>query len=209
MRKVVVFISIIVTTILVVLFYKPSDNTPNFYRLVSLQEYEGKLYNPKDYFDSPDTLCDNKDTLARAVVTRKNTALDVAKSLFLSKFGQKNVQKLQTSLIGDSVWKVSAIGKDTMAVYIYKSNGRILNDKTKEVNSILVDNPTLAVEIGIAYLSDIYGKETINGEYPFDVVKFQHSWLIMGTLPKGHYGGTGQIQISAYDAKVKFYIHEK
>lgn len=31
----------------------------------------------------------------------------------------------------------------------------------------------------------------------------------MGTLPKGHYGGTGQIQISAYDAKVKFYIHEK
>lgn len=209
MRKVVVFISIIVTTILVVLFGKPSDNTPNFYRLVSLQEYEGKLYNPKDYFDSPDTLCDNKNILARAVVTRKNTALDVAKSLFLSKFGQKNVQKLQASLIGDSVWKAIAIGKDTMAVYIYKSNGRILNDKTKEVNSILVDNPTLAVEIGIAYLSDIYGKETINGEYPFDVVKFQHSWLIMGTLPKGHYGGTGQIQISAYDAKVRFCIHEK
>ena len=47
MRKVVVFISIIVTTILVVLFYKPSDNTPNFYRLVSLQEYEGESYNPK------------------------------------------------------------------------------------------------------------------------------------------------------------------
>ena len=107
------------------------------------------------------------------------------------------------------MWKASAIGKDTMAVYIYKSNGRILNDKTKEVNSIFVDNPTLAAEIGIAYLSDIYGKETINGEYPFEVVKFKHSWLIMGTLPKGHYGGTGQIQISAYDAKVKFYIHEK
>lgn len=208
MRKVVVFISIIVTTILVVLFYKPSDNTPNFYRLVSLQEYEGKLYNPKDYFDSLDTLYDN-NALAGAIVTRKNTALDVVKSLYLSKFGQENVQKLQASLIGDSVWKASAIGKDTMAVYIYKSNGRILNDKTKEVNSILVDNPTLAAEIGIAYLSDIYGKETINGEYPFEVVKFKHSWLIMGTLPKGHYGGTGQIQISAYDAKVKFYIHEK
>lgn len=209
MRKVVVFISIIVTTILVVLFYKPSDNTPNFYRLVSLQEYEGESYNPKDYFDSPDILYDNNDTLAIAVVTRKNTALDVAKSLFLSKFGQKNVQKLQASLIGDSVWKAIAIGKDTMTVYIYKSNGRILNDKTNDVNNILVDNLTLAVEIGIAYLSDIYGKETINGEYPFDVVKFQHSWLIMGTLPKGHYGGTGQIQISAYDAKVRFCIHEK
>lgn len=210
MRKVLVFISIIVATILVVLFYKPSDNTPNFYRLVSLQEYEGEMYNPKDYFDSVDTLGNNEKKCSRDIVTHERTAIGIVKSLYSYKFGQKEkIHNAQAFMLGDSLWKVCAMGRDSMVVYVYKSNGRIMVKKYDSLNAIPINDPALAAQIGIAYLRDIYGDEIINSEYPFDVVKFKHSWLIMGTLPEGHCGGTGSIIISSKGGMVWHFIHEK
>lgn len=189
---------------------KPSDDEDKFFRLVSLKEYEGEMYNPKDYFDAVDTLGNNEKECSRDIVTQERTAISVVKSLYSYKFGQKEkIHDTQTSLLGDSLWKVCAMGKDTLVIYIYKSNGRIMVKKLECLNAIPINAPSLAAQIGIAYLRDIYGDEVINGEYPFDVVKFKHSWLMIGTLPKGYCGGTGSITISSKGGMVRYFCHEK
>lgn len=181
-----------------------------FFRLVSLKEYEGEMYNPKDYFDSVDTLGNNEKKCSRDIVTQERTAIRIVKSLYSYKFRQEEkIHDVQASMLGDSLWKVCAIGRDSMVIYIYKSNGRIMVKKSDSLNAIPIKEPSLAAQIGIAYLCDIYGDEVINGEYPFEVVKFKHSWLIMGTLPEDYCGGTGSITISSKGGMVRYFCHEK
>lgn len=76
-------------------------------------------------------------------------------------------------------------------------------------HNVIIGNPQLAATLGIEYLKDIYGEEIIKGEYPFNIVEFQHSWLIFGNLPKGCYGGVGSINICKRDGMVISYRHEK
>lgn len=73
----------------------------------------------------------------------------------------------------------------------------------------LINTPELAAQIGICYLCDIYGKDVIKEEIPFNIVEFQHSWLLEGTLPPNSYGGVASIYITKKDGMVIDYIHEK
>ena len=56
---------------------------------------------------------------------------------------------------------------------------------------------------------DIYGKKEISTEYPFNVVEYQGSWTVFGSLPKGSLGGVGVINISRADGMILLYDHGK
>lgn len=73
----------------------------------------------------------------------------------------------------------------------------------------LINTPELAAQIGICYLCDIYGKDVIKEEIPFNIVEFQHSWLMEGSLPPNCYGGVASIYIAKKDGMVIHYMHEK
>lgn len=73
----------------------------------------------------------------------------------------------------------------------------------------VIDTPKLAAEIGSAVLMDIYGKKEISTEYPFNVVEYQGSWTVFGSLPKGSLGGVGVINISRADGMILLYDHGK
>lgn len=73
----------------------------------------------------------------------------------------------------------------------------------------VVDTPELAAEIGSAVLMDIYGKKEMSKEYPFNVVEYQGSWTVFGSLPKGCLGGVGVINISRADGMILLYDHGK
>ena len=73
----------------------------------------------------------------------------------------------------------------------------------------VVDTPELAAEIGSAVLMDIYGKKEMSTEYPFNVVEYQGSWTVFGSLPKGSLGGVGVINISRADGMILLYDHGK
>jgi len=176
-----------------------------FYRLMSLKEYEGDMYVPTDFYDTI-TSYDMPEKLPCWVATKSKTACMVAKALYLSEMGgQRQIKKTSVSF-KNSIWYVTI--DDAVIVRICKTNGKIQTTDGEQRN-VLVDNPKLAAEIGIAYLSDIYGEDVIKKQYPFNVIEYQNSWLVVGKLPKGSYGGTGSIVLRRRDGMVIFFTHEK
>ncbi|WP_299242418.1 NTF2 fold immunity protein [uncultured Aquimarina sp.] len=58
-------------------------------------------------------------------------------------------------------------------------------------------------------LFDIYGKENIEKQKPYDVFLIDQYWLIGGTLPKGSLGGTFTMIIDSRDYKIIRLTHGK
>ena len=73
----------------------------------------------------------------------------------------------------------------------------------------LINTSEVAAQIGICYLYDIYGKDVIKEEIPFNIIEFQHSWLMEGSLPPDSYGGVASIYIAKKDGMVIHYMHEE
>ena len=71
----------------------------------------------------------------------------------------------------------------------------------------LINTSEVAAQIGICYLNDIYGKDVIKEEIPFNIIEFQHSWLMEGSLPPNSYGGAASIYIAKKDGMVIHYMH--
>ena len=71
----------------------------------------------------------------------------------------------------------------------------------------LINTSEVAAQIGICYLNDIYGKDVIKEEIPFNIIEFQHSWLMEGSLPPDSYGDAASIYIAKKDGMVIHYMH--
>ena len=125
----------------------------------------------------------------------------IATNLFLS-FSAKSKQRVAPFVY---------IGADSEPL-LFKNyaDSLYLPDKTvAQMPHGVIDTPELAAEIGSAVLTDIYGKEEMSTEYPFNVVEYQRSWTVFGSLPEGWLGGVGVISISRADGMVLLYNHEK
>lgn len=98
------------------------------YRVLSLKEYERGAYDPKDYYESEKALNDRKIKLNKAVVSKKTTAIYVAKALYKSHRRHKNdnVHKVYVNSLAKHIWKISMVGTDSVVVYIQKTDGQIL-----------------------------------------------------------------------------------
>lgn len=132
MRALVFIIGFILALTSTLYFCKEDKNSASFYQVLSLQKYEGEMYNPQDYYESEDSLYKTVGT-EKCVITKKETACNIAIALYKSKFGQKNqIKKVVISVLDGKIWKTSVVGKDSLVVYIQKSNGRILSLKKYE-----------------------------------------------------------------------------
>jgi len=71
--------------------------------------------------------------------------------------------------------------------------------------------PTKAVAIAVAepVLFNIYGKQQIVQERPYEAYLINGYWYISGTLPEEYEGGTFEIIIEANNGRVVHLIHDK
>lgn len=85
-----------------------------------------------------------------------------------------------------------------------KSLYNAIDNKT----SILKDSLT-AVNVAEPILFNIYGKDNIIKQRPYEIYFIDSYWVIGGTLPKEYLGGTFLIIINSRDCKIIRITHGK
>ncbi len=88
---------------------------------------------------------------------------------------------------------------------------RFLKDSTANLlrHEILIKDTTQLISIAETILFDIYGKQEIIGERPYEIHLYGDYWIMMGTLPEGWQGGTFTIVINRRTCEVKGISHGK
>jgi hypothetical protein len=83
----------------------------------------------------------------------------------------------------------------------------------KEFNIIanhnVAENQDIAIAIAEAVLFNIYGKQNIEKQKPYEVYLINNYWVIFGTLPMGWLGGTFKIIISEKDGRIILIGHDE
>ena len=72
-----------------------------------------------------------------------------------------------------------------------------------------VPDEKTAIDIALKVWIPIYGKETIEGEKPYQAILKNGVWTVSGSLPEGMDGGVAMAQISQKDGKILKIIHGK
>ena len=77
------------------------------------------------------------------------------------------------------------------------------------VHKALIENEKTAIAFAEIFLFQAYGRETIEGERPYEVHNIDGYWIINGTLPKGYLGGAFEIIFYSTDGQIIRLIHYK
>ncbi|GAT63235.1 NTF2 fold immunity protein [Paludibacter jiangxiensis] len=88
----------------------------------------------------------------------------------------------------------------------------LINDSATSIikNTVLVPDTATAVKIAETYLFEVYGKDKIVEERPYEIGKINEYWYITGSLPKySMCGGTFEILLEASTGKVVKIGHGK
>jgi hypothetical protein len=75
-------------------------------------------------------------------------------------------------------------------------------------NGFVPDSAT-AVRIAVAVWIPIYGAQQIRSEQPFIARLEKDVWVVTGTLPAGHIGGTAIARIAKRDGRILAVTHEQ
>lgn len=75
--------------------------------------------------------------------------------------------------------------------------------------SLIIKDSITAIAVAEPILFDIYGKDNITRQKPYEVYLIETYWILTGTLPKGWDGGTFLIIIDARDSRVLRIMHGK
>lgn len=94
--------------------------------------------------------------------------------------------------------------KELKSTLSNKSLHNIIDNKKNIINDSLT-----AINIAEHILFDIYSKDQIREQLPYETYFIDHYWHITGTLPKDCLGGTFLIIIDARDCKVLRITHGK
>jgi len=109
----------------------------------------------------------------------------------------RNSQTKTPSFIGKE-W-----GKKVLDRYLTDTSANLFH------NRILIQDTTTLILIAEPILFDIYGKNQIIDEKPYEIYLYGDYWLMMGTLPEGWQGGTFSIVINRKTCEVKGISHGK
>lgn len=95
--------------------------------------------------------------------------------------------------------------------YAKESLTKALKDSTDVLHygKYLVGNEKMATDVAEALLFNIYGREKIISEKPYEIHFIESHWIIKGTLPVGADGGTFEIIIDAENASIKKLVHTR
>jgi len=78
-----------------------------------------------------------------------------------------------------------------------------LNDtQYKTASDTLIRDKETAISIAESIVSNIFGKNTIIAERPYECYLVDGYWYVAGTLPKNYKGGVFEIIISAKDGRI-------
>lgn len=75
--------------------------------------------------------------------------------------------------------------------------------------SAIIRDSATAISIAESMLFNIYGKDNITAQRPYETYLIDDHWVISGTLPKDHIGGTFLIIIDSRDGRVIKITHGK
>jgi len=90
------------------------------------------------------------------------------------------------------------------AVLAKKPGHNVVDNK-----ELIVKDSNTAIKIAEAILFEIYGKENIEEQKPYEKYLIKNYWVISGTLPEGSKGGTFLIIINAKNSQVLKITHGK
>ena len=97
--------------------------------------------------------------------------------------------------------------------YAQQQLNSALSDKVQhnviDNESIIIKDSLTAIKIAEPILFSIYGKDNITKQQPYEIYLIDNYWVITGTLPEGHKGGTFLIIINAINNKIIKITHGK
>lgn len=79
----------------------------------------------------------------------------------------------------------------------------------KIMESPLIPNKENAINYAENILFDLYGKEKIQAEKPYQINLIKDYWVITGTLPKGMLGGVFELIFDSWNGKILMLQHGK
>ncbi|MFT5215647.1 MAG: hypothetical protein ACI83H_000763 [Glaciecola sp.] len=82
------------------------------------------------------------------------------------------------------------------------------SDRTK-MNFKLIPKQENAINYAEVLLFELYGKEKIESEKPYQIQLINDYWIITGTLPKGMRGGVFELVFDSWNGKVLILKHGK
>lgn len=103
-----------------------------------------------------------------------------------------------------SVMGKSYAEKELKLALSKKTQHNVVDNK----NAIIKDSST-AINVAEPILFNIYGKQNIESEKPYETYKIGNYWVIAGTLPEDALGGTFLIIIDARNSEVLKITHGK
>ncbi len=78
-----------------------------------------------------------------------------------------------------------------------------------DYKKLIIKDSVTAIKIAEPILFDIYGKEKIEKQKPYEIYLLENYWVISGTLPEDYVGGTFLIIINARNSQVIKITHGK
>ena len=79
----------------------------------------------------------------------------------------------------------------------------------KIMESPLIPTKEDAINYGENILFDLYGKENIEAEKPYQIHLINDYWIVTGTLPKGFKGGVFELVFDSWNGKILMLVHGK
>jgi hypothetical protein len=121
-------------------------------------------------------------------------------------------QKISRNKEVDSLEKIDSSNKTFLGPgYAKLELERFLNDTTTNVliGQVIINSKEKLIAIAEPILFDIYGRDNILKERPYEIYLFDDYWIMSGTLPKGWLGGTFSIVINRKTCEVVGVSHGK
>ncbi|RKR05201.1 NTF2 fold immunity protein of polymorphic toxin system component [Flavobacterium sp. 90] len=78
-----------------------------------------------------------------------------------------------------------------------------------DYKELIIKDSVTAIKVAEPILIDIYGKENIEKQKPYETYLLENYWVISGTLPADYSGGTFLIIIDARNSQVIKITHGK
>ncbi len=79
----------------------------------------------------------------------------------------------------------------------------------KIMESPLIPKKENAINYAENILFELYGKENIEAEKPYQIHLINDYWVMTGTLPKGMLGGVFELVFDSWNGKILILVHGK
>ena len=158
--------------------------------------------------DRQSTIIESQDIIANSQIKKPSKTIESQDIIANSHTKKPSTTIKSQDIIANSHTKIPSFigkewGKKVLDKYLTDTSANLLR------NSILIQDTSTLISIAEPILFDIYGKNHIINEKPYEIYLYGDYWLMMGTLPIGWEGGTFSIVINRKTCEVMGISHGK